>query len=264
MSISIMTAVWKLQIKTTEKLCLLALADMANDDGVCWPGRAKLADKVGITERSLKRVRASLEEQGFVDVLARSGEDGRQKSNVFHLNVGMIQAVAEGGGTSRPPWGEGDAQAPGEGDAQAPLGGDIQAPQNHNKETPDRTITISCEKSPSQFQRFRDCWPKGKWTGGRAKPLEFWNRHNLDEIADIIIADVQARARDDRKWRDGFIPNPMTYLNQRRWEDDIDTGLGPRRETAEERQARENDDFINGRTPSLLNREKTINGEVIR
>ena len=25
---------------------------------------------------------------------------------------------------------------------------------------------------------------------------------------------------DSKKWRDGYIPNPATYLNQGRWEDE--------------------------------------------
>ncbi len=40
MSIKIMTAVWNLDLPDSEKLALLALADCANDEGLCWPSMA--------------------------------------------------------------------------------------------------------------------------------------------------------------------------------------------------------------------------------
>ena len=53
--------------------------------------------------------------------------------------------------------------------------------------------------------------------------MRAWDKGNLDEIADLIIADVIYRKKDHVTWLDGFIPYPSTYLNGRRWEDDIQT-----------------------------------------
>ena len=36
MSIALMTKVWRMDLPTTDKMVLLALADAANDDGMCW------------------------------------------------------------------------------------------------------------------------------------------------------------------------------------------------------------------------------------
>lgn len=42
-------------------------------------------------------------------------------------------------------------------------------------------------------------------------------------MVDALIDDVRTRASQDAKWLDGFVPNPQTYLNQDRWEDEINT-----------------------------------------
>ncbi len=46
-----------------------------------------------------------------------------------------------------------------------------------------------------------------------------WDKHNLDMVADTIIASV-TRLKKTEQWTTGFDPAPLTYINQRRWEDD--------------------------------------------
>lgn len=54
-----------------------------------------------------------------------------------------------------------------------------------------------------------------------------WQSKNLDALADLILADVASKRASDRRWLDGYIPNPLTYLNQRRWEDPVQTRQRP-------------------------------------
>jgi DNA-binding Lrp family transcriptional regulator len=62
-----MSRVWELQdISATQKLVLLALADWANDEGLCWPSINRLAVKTGATSRSVQRLIRQLEELGLV------------------------------------------------------------------------------------------------------------------------------------------------------------------------------------------------------
>lgn len=52
-----------------------------------------------------------------------------------------------------------------------------------------------------------------------------WERDpDLEEYASTLVRDVQDRLKADDRWRRGFIPDPTTYLNQRRWTDDIVRG----------------------------------------
>lgn len=59
MSVRWMSRVWSSPVPTqpTERLMLLALADNANDEGVCWPAVATLQRKCGLkTERGARKV----------------------------------------------------------------------------------------------------------------------------------------------------------------------------------------------------------------
>lgn len=67
MSIKLMSAVWeRSDISSTQKLVLLALADWANDDGLCWPSIDRLAQKTGMAGRSVQRIIRDLEQTGLV------------------------------------------------------------------------------------------------------------------------------------------------------------------------------------------------------
>lgn len=67
MSIKLMTAVWEREdLASTHKLVLLALADWANDEGLCWPSINRLAIKTSMAGRSVQRLIRQLEDMGFV------------------------------------------------------------------------------------------------------------------------------------------------------------------------------------------------------
>ncbi|MEM6286611.1 MAG: hypothetical protein AAF845_05600 [Bacteroidota bacterium] len=71
--------------------------------------------------------------------------------------------------------------------------------------------------------RFAEWWsvyPSGHKVK-KKDALKKWRARKLDRIADTLIADVQRRVAEDDKWKRGFVPNPTTYLNGDRWEDDI-------------------------------------------
>lgn len=70
----------------------------------------------------------------------------------------------------------------------------------------------------AHFARFWSSYPKR--IGKKACKAK-WKLRKLDGMADAIIADIEKRMTDDRGWRAGFIPNPLTYLNGDRWEDEI-------------------------------------------
>jgi hypothetical protein len=77
------------------------------------------------------------------------------------------------------------------------------------------------EGTPSgAFLRFWGIWPKSSRKQSRGGCWERWRREDLDQIADQIIAHVEALklSMDWRKEGGKFIPAPLVYLNQKRWE----------------------------------------------
>ena len=80
----------------------------------------------------------------------------------------------------------------------------------------------------TRFDEFWSVWPTSKRKVGKKACEAKWGRMALDPLADQIIASV-ARLKGSEQWLSGFEPAPMTYINQRRWEDDAKTESVSRR-----------------------------------
>lgn len=72
---------------------------------------------------------------------------------------------------------------------------------------------------PDGFSSFWSEWPGTSRKVAKAKCLERWRKAGLEAIAGNIVAHVHREKAENQQWRDGYEPAPMTYLNQRRWED---------------------------------------------
>jgi len=78
---------------------------------------------------------------------------------------------------------------------------------------------ISSPAAPLRFNEFWDAWPTSKRKVGKAACNARWMKMGLDPLADKIIASV-GRLKSTEQWTTGFEPAPMTFINQRRWEDE--------------------------------------------
>jgi len=68
-----------------ELLVLLALADHANDKGVCWPGVARVARKARMSERHVQRILRKLQRAGQLTMKAGAGNKG---TNLYQIPMG--------------------------------------------------------------------------------------------------------------------------------------------------------------------------------
>lgn len=84
----------------------------------------------------------------------------------------------------------------------------------------DKPVNRPALPSGSRFHEFWKVYPN---KAGKKPCSAKWKARNLDDMADIIVNDVLTRIKNHRPWLDGFAPNPLTYLNQDRWEDVIKT-----------------------------------------
>lgn len=91
MSIELMSKVWKCENlqDSTATFVLVALADWANDDGVCWPKIPALAHKCRLSERGVQKVIERLESAGY---LTTKKNVGKGNANVFlvHPERGVL------------------------------------------------------------------------------------------------------------------------------------------------------------------------------
>lgn len=68
---------------------------------------------------------------------------------------------------------------------------------------------------------FDDFWAAYPTKVAKPQCRAKWKSKGLERFAQAILADIAAKKANDRRWADGFIPNPQTYLNQERWNDPV-------------------------------------------
>jgi uncharacterized protein YdaU (DUF1376 family) len=71
----------------------------------------------------------------------------------------------------------------------------------------------------SKFDEFWQLWPTSKRKVAKSTCETKWIRNKLDEVADKIFWHVSSLKKSEQ-WLTGFEPAPLTYINQRRWQDD--------------------------------------------
>ena len=107
----------------------------------------------------------------------------------------------------------------------------IVSRQSPDKVPPNRTEQKRLEKDNGRaphtaldgFDEFWAVYPKKR---KKKTALDIWRRKKPD--ASVLIADVRARLAGDKQWLGGFVPDPTTYLNGERWNDDMgDSTLAP-------------------------------------
>ena len=72
----------------------------------------------------------------------------------------------------------------------------------------------------TKFELFWKIWPKSTRKGGKSKCEKVWNKTYCESCADQIIKHVEWQKTTDqwRKDNGAFIPAPLVYLNQQRWD----------------------------------------------
>ncbi|MCW9550761.1 helix-turn-helix domain-containing protein [Klebsiella oxytoca] len=149
MSMSLMVQAMKARVgNPLRKLVLIKLADNASDSGECWPAVATIAFECEISERSVQNHIKQLVADGFVRVEERRGENGVNRSNIYHLsfnNDGANPAPYQNGsiseGANAAPYGaypapQGANGAGGEGAGAAPRISQLLDPVIESKDPP--------------------------------------------------------------------------------------------------------------------------------
>lgn len=71
--------------------------------------------------------------------------------------------------------------------------------------------------SPDGFVKFWEAWPSGPRKQAKGKCLTLWRKKNLEALETQIVEHVAAmKATED--WRKGFVPAPLVYLKDERWD----------------------------------------------
>lgn len=189
------------KLPATTKFVLVVMADRANQSGFCYPSRKDIADKTGLSPRSVTRAIAELEERGLIKITERRRQDGYKTSNGYTLISGDTQS--------------GDKLS---GDTVS-LSQVTQCPDKDNNkllsEPPVKPSITRAHQKPSGFDVWYQRYPHKV---GRAAAEKAFLKAIQKTSVEVLRLGVERYIRDkppDRSWC-----NPATWLNQERWLDE--------------------------------------------
>jgi hypothetical protein len=157
MSISVMSNVWKYsQACGNDLLLLLAMADHADDEGVCWPSIGTLADKTRVSESTVKRSVKELVKLGELKIEENGGtffakDTTKRLANRYRVLKGKRTPKSEMTGGQNEPRGGGGQNEPGDHSYEPGAGVTAMNPgrgsqlwtPNHQKEPSKETSTTT-------------------------------------------------------------------------------------------------------------------------
>jgi len=188
----------------------------ADQTGKCFPSRKTLAEKCQLSEATVDRLIKELEGIGALSVQNRRTETGEYLSSIFFVRSVRGVASNTGGVYSQMSTGvlTGD-------DTGVLTSDDItRAIVNQSHEPEDMpTVSVGEKVAPSDFDAFWGVYPRKV---GKTKALKVWVKLSKVDRA----AALQALPEHVTMWRvkqvaAEFIPHPTSWLNGRRWEDEL-------------------------------------------
>jgi hypothetical protein len=186
---------------------------MNMNQDVAWPSLNRIMSETGYTKPTVIKHNEILSEKGWLKI----EPGGPEKTNKYQISFpSKVEEVVKEI-NHYPNRVVKEINQGGKGD----LPGVVKEvyPNNNSNNNLNNNKRI-CASADARFPDFWSAWPKG-YKKAKPKCLQIWKRKKLDGKADALIADVSDRLGRDENWRQGYIPNPSTYLNQERWNDDV-------------------------------------------
>lgn len=190
MSIRAMSEVWSINLPDSQKIVLLALADCANDEGICWPSIASLTRKCSKGERTIQGVIIQLVEAGH---LSRVEVIGKGCRYVVHPRKDCAPVAAKKEPSPPQPLPPADS-APPQGLPLTPAAAADKPSRTINKHTETRARKIPDDWRPADF---------GIRTKSRAI-IDGWTADELDGHLEHFTAHHRGKGSRFVDWQDAW------------------------------------------------------------
>lgn len=245
MSVRVMSLVWEHYFAhSAEKLLALKLADVANDEGRSIFSKVEsLSRATCMSVRSVQGLLRKMEESGFL-VVTKHAAGGRGHAREYSVNPRWLAK----------PWSALDGSLKSDDPAAAPaMPSDIKGAESapftdekgcnlrqervqliapftddsyiRNPSLPIPPTPNGGDGQKSGFDRWWGTYPKSRRIA-RSKCERVWQRKGLEAKADavirVLVADVVEQRWLERDAR--YIPHPLTWLNQDRYEREVSVG----------------------------------------
>lgn len=211
MSLRVMTWAWKQETKSSgERLVLLALADHAGEDGECYPSTGHLGKKCSLDPKTIQRHLTALHDRGLITKLyRRKRQNGTLAGWLYRVNV------KEAEGTQMSPLREDT---------------DVLTETGHACVVLDSTQMPSHEPSVSNHQiepsildaLWEQFWKMYPRKTNKQAAVKAWNKlADADKTTALEVLDLHVEHWTRSQTQQQFIPHASTWLNARRWEDEL-------------------------------------------
>lgn len=214
---------FRMTITGAAKAVLVGLADHANDRGDCFPSIARLEIWTGLKDRAIRNAIAWLERQNLI---RRTTKIGAVTEYRLHLEVEYTPASGAGVAASN------EHQTPASGAAtpasgasqprhlvpKTPASGAARTLKNPKEEPPLTQRACARAAQPDGFAEFWAAYPRKV---GRGQAERAFRTATKATDPGTIIAALRTYPFDLA--RPQFIPHASTWLNGKRWLDQIDT-----------------------------------------
>ncbi|WP_256658228.1 helix-turn-helix domain-containing protein [Pseudomonas sp. DG56-2] len=220
MSTIVMTACWPLQgMSPAQKSVLISLSDNANDDGVCWPSVARIAERTCLSERAVRNALRWLEEVKILTAHMRAGRSTWYTVSPYSYDPGSKCPPAPDADPPRqemPPTPAPDAGHPGTSCPQNRKG-TIKEPSGSSASTPDDSKTAPIDKIVDLFNELLPELPRvvlinkdrklkvqARWAESPVhQDLDFWRDFfSMVQASDWLMGRVGGR--DNKPFRCNF------------------------------------------------------------
>lgn len=202
-------------ITPNAKITYAVLQRYANSDGICFPSRATLASRTGVSVRAIDRALGELQDINAVKVQRRKSPDGGWTSSLYHVktaNPGEVQVVSN----------EQEVATL----VDLPSVADVARGRAENDTLTRAIINQSQEpyNSPSvsdetSFDEFWETYPRRV---GKGQARKMWKQAIKKTDAATIIQGAQRYAEHRSGQEPKYTAYPASWLNAERWTDEPD------------------------------------------
>ena len=199
------------RLKPMERILYSEITALADQTGYCYASNRYFIELYGVTDRAVQKWIKDLTACGYitVEVLGGAGQGRCERRITPIFSLWDVRQTPE----------QKFGDTPEQKFAPPPNKSSGRTIQDNN--TSNNNTTRACARG---FDRFWAAYPRKVGKGAAERSFE--RIHPDAALLDRMLRAIETQRQSDT-WLRGYIPNPATWLNQRRWEDEPDGVTAP-------------------------------------
>ena len=195
-------------LNANEKIMYSEITALAQSTGQCWASNKYFSDLYNVTPQAVSKWIKNIERLGYIKTsyVYKKGTKMIEKRyiSLVSIDVSKVSTQVEGG-----------------------INTGLERYQHTIKDNNTSINNTSINNNPivplEKEQRFKEFWEAYPKKVNKKRAMTAYNKISK-KTHDIIIKDLETRVDSDqwKKDKGKYIPNPTTYLNGERWNDEVE------------------------------------------